>query len=354
MRSLGGAILLALVLAAALAGCGGGVGEDAEAGASGKSGARQDARQMPAALPPKEQDREMWVAMDGWDTAESIAFPMAEANNYFLKSQLGILSLSPVTAKLTIPDVVKGQDDVGVAHGPEAVLFRERGVPIVIFGSFVPGPTAAIIWPQGSGIAEVADLKGKTIAIPGLSFQRDFLEAILAKGGLTLDDVKVKSVGNDLVPALLHGRADAIFGGSANVEGAELRDHGVEPVAKPVGSFGVPAYEELVLVAREDWVAENPQSVQDLLAALARGAAAAVASPKAAADVLNADGESNPAVSRSARAVEVRETLPLLSEALVPSLSRTQQLIDWMYEQKMIKSKLSAADLLAASDDEGP
>jgi putative hydroxymethylpyrimidine transport system substrate-binding protein len=218
----------------------------------------------------------------------------------------------------------------------------------------LPRSPAAIIWPQGTGIGGIADLKGKTIAIPGLSFQRDFLETVLAAGGLTLDDVKVKKVGNDLVPALLHGRADAIFGGSENVEGAQLREQGVEPVVKPVGGFGIPAYEELVLVARDEWAAENPQSLRNLLTALARGTAAAKASPKAAIDVLEKDGEANPEVGPPARAVEVRQTLPLLSEDLVPSPGRTQQLIDWMYEQGMIKSKLSAAELLAVPSDEGP
>jgi putative hydroxymethylpyrimidine transport system substrate-binding protein len=63
--------------------------------------------------------------------------------------------------------------------------------------------------------------------IPGLAFQRRFLEYILNQAGLTLDDVKVKSVGNDLVPALVSGRADALSGGSRNLEGADLESHGI-------------------------------------------------------------------------------------------------------------------------------
>ena len=256
MRSLGVTVLLALI-AAALAGCGGGAGESGEVDGSGEAGAKPAAQRLPAALPPQAQDREIWVAMDGWDDAEALAFPMAQEKDYFSKYQLDVLTLSPVTPKLSIPDVVKRQDNFAVAHGPEAVLAKDRGAPIAIVGSFVPQPTAALIWPQGAGMKAIADLKGKTIAIPGLPFQRDFLATVMAAGGLTLDEVKVKSVGNKLVPALLHGRADAIFGGSPNVEGVELRDRGVEPVVRPVGGSGVPSYEELVLVARRDWAAET-------------------------------------------------------------------------------------------------
>ena len=126
------------------------------------------------------------------------------------------------------PDVVNGSDDLGVAHGAQVTIAQEKGVPIVVVGSLVPEPTAALIWSKESDIGGIADLKGKTIAIPGLSFQRDFLETILARGGLTLDDVKVKSVGNELVPALASGKADAIFGGSGNQEG---------PTSNPGGSI---------------------------------------------------------------------------------------------------------------------
>jgi len=336
--------LISVVLATAfIAACGSSGGET-----EGGDVPTQVAETTVEALPPQKQDRSLWVAMDGWDTAESLAFPMAEELNDFTKVGVEVVTLSPVTPRLSIPDVKKRQDEVGVAHGPEAVLARAKGVPIVILGSFVPQPTAAMIWPKESKIDSIADLKGKTIAIPGLEFQRDFLKIALAQGGMTLDDVKVKKVGNDLVPALLHGRADAIFGGSMNLEGAELRDHGVEPVATPVSSFGIPSYEELVLVAREDWAAKNPDTVHSLVDALARGASAAIGDPKAATEVLESDGERNPAISPRARGAEVRQTLPLLSETVHVSAARTKDLIDWMYEEEMIPRKLPASELLAS------
>jgi putative hydroxymethylpyrimidine transport system substrate-binding protein len=332
------------IVAALLSGC----GTDGNGESNGGGSSSQAAETIAEPLPAAQQDRSFWIAMDGWDTAETIAFPIAEARDYFSKYQFEILTLSPVTPKLSIPDVVKGQDAFGIVNAPEAVIARDRGAPIVIVGSFVRKPTAAIIWPKESGIGVLADLKGKTVAIPGLAFQKDFLGVALERAGLTLDDVKVKTVGNNLVPALLHGRADAIFGGSANVEGATLREEGVDPVVTPVASFGAPAYEELVFVAREKWAAENPQSVRDLLSALARGAAAAVANPKNATETLEADGERDPRISPQARAVEVKETLPLLSTTLVPAPGRAQELIDWMHEEGMIQTKFPASELLAS------
>src|SRR6478752_4595307 len=116
-----------------------------------------------------------------------------------------------------------------------------KQLPIVIIGSLISQPTAALIWAKESHINEIADLKGKTIAIPGLSFQRKFLEAALAQEGLAPGDVTIKAVGYKLVPALVSGQADAIFGGSGNPEGIELASRGVQPVVTSVQGLGVPA-----------------------------------------------------------------------------------------------------------------
>ena len=115
-------------------------------------------------------------------------------------------------------------DDIAVAQQPQVALAKDHGAPIVAVGSLVSQPTAAMIWLKGSGVKDVADLKGKTIAAPGIPYQDEMLESILEKAGLNPDDVEVKHVGYKLMPALLHGKADAIFGGSWNVEGVDAAE----------------------------------------------------------------------------------------------------------------------------------
>jgi ABC-type nitrate/sulfonate/bicarbonate transport system substrate-binding protein len=72
-----------------------------------------------------------------------------------------------------------------------------------------------------------------------------------------------------LVSALLSGRADAIFGGSWNVEGIELESRGAEPVITRIQDLGIPDYEELVMVARSDLVADDPRLIRDFMSAVA-------------------------------------------------------------------------------------
>jgi putative hydroxymethylpyrimidine transport system substrate-binding protein len=289
----------------------------------------------------------VWVALDGWETAETLGLVMAEKRGYFTEDHFSVTTLAPVTPALSIPDVLNGSDLIGVAHGPQVVMAKEKGAPIVIVGSLVPHPTAAMIWLKKAGIGGIADLEGKTIAIPGLSFQRSFLESVLARGGLTLDDVKVTKVGNDLVPALVKGHADAIFGGSPNLEGADLKAQGLEPVFTPVRTLGIPDYDELVLVARVDRLEEEPDVMRDFVTSTARGAMAAAERPKEALATLRFAGERNPEVGLEARTEEVERTIPLLSSTGEVDEKRLEGLVDWMFEQKMIQSRLPVETLLA-------
>jgi putative hydroxymethylpyrimidine transport system substrate-binding protein len=343
--------LAALVLVALLAaGCGGGGGADTSEGGSAEGTQASSTRKGPD-LDNREGNEiaTMWVAMDGFDSAETVSFLVAEKRGYFGRVRISPLTLSPVTPRLTIPDVVKGQDVVGVASGPEAVAARGRGAPIVVVGNVLQRATAALIWTKESGITGIADLKGKTIAIPGLSSQRSLLENILASEGLDPADVKVISAGNDLVPAVVKGRADAIFGGSGNVEGIDLRSRGFQPVVTPVTALGAPDYDELVLVAREDVAEANPKLMRDFVSAVARGAAAATEEPGAATRALQGSGEKNPEISRPAMKAQVDATVGMLSGSGRVDPTRLQRLIDWMSENKMIEADYPAEELLPGS-----
>jgi putative hydroxymethylpyrimidine transport system substrate-binding protein len=356
MRFFGGAIpgsqMLAVVLMAVLlAGCGGGgsgpetVGVDpavlreieAEEAAEVKA---KEAETCPA-LPGHELD----VALDDWETPETAGIVMATKRGYFADLGLSVSMLAPPSPSAVIPDVVAGYDAVGISHEPEVVLAKEKGEPIVIIGSLVSKPTVALIWLKKSKINGIADLKGKTIAIPGLSFQERFLEKVLATGGLKLGDVKVESVANEAVSDLVSGRADAIFGRS-NLQGAELKARGLEPVVTPVQDLGFPGYDETVLIAQADCVSKRPEVFRKFLSAVAHGTAAAVEDPDGTVNALEAESEHNPEASHKAMKAQVKATFPLLSRNGYVSPAQARELVDWMYKEGMIQRNVSVKTLL--------
>ncbi|MGN6664777.1 MAG: ABC transporter substrate-binding protein [Solirubrobacterales bacterium] len=341
--------LLAVGLAAAavlLAGCGGGSETEAAKTTAARvvEPHRAESTQVKAKAHEKcpESDRprgELNIALDGWEAPETVGILMATERGYFAKSGLEADTLAPPGPTAVISDVVEGGDDLGVSHEPEVVLAKEEGAPIVILGSLIPQPTAALIWLGKSKIDGVAGLKGKTIGIPGLPFQESLLRAVLAKSGLTLGDVKVESVGYELVPDLVKGRVDAIFGRS-NLQGAEIEARGLDPVITPVQDLGVPAYDEIVLIARADCASEKPRMFRDFMSGLARGTAAAVDDPKRSLRALLEVEENNPETGRKAMKAQLDATLPLLSRDGRVSPARARALVDWMHGEEMITRKV--------------
>jgi putative hydroxymethylpyrimidine transport system substrate-binding protein len=313
-----------------LAGCGGdGGGETTEGQSPGSS--RKASKPMPRA------ERDAWIALDGYRGPENVGILMAAERGYFTEAGISATITSPIEPANPLGYVLQGTVDFALVHQPEVVMARAEGKPVVAVGSVVPQPTAAMIWLESPEIDGLADLKGKTIAIPGVPFQEDLVESALAGAGLTLEDVKVEQVGFGLVPNLVSGRVDAIFGGSPNVEGAELESRGLKPVVIPAQRLGIPPYDELVVAARAGRLSKDPRLVRDLMSAVARGNAAAAEDPEGATELITGTEETDPKMSRKGAEIATEETLPLLSRTGRIDPGQAKGLGIWMREQGFIR-----------------
>lgn len=334
---------VAIVGAAALLliGCGGG-GEDTETSVDRDSGTEKTVDEQPR----KPETRELNVTFNGYEGPENVGILMAEQRGYFRDEGLKVFATQPLSPDAPLEFLSGGLVDIVVTNQPQLVMDAEGGAAATAVGSVIPRPTAAMIWLPKSKIRGIEDLKGKTIAIPGLDFQDGFLEAVLAQGGLTLNDVEVESANYELVSALVSGRADAIFGGTWNLEGAALEARGLKPVITPVETLGVPGYDELVVIANADSLAENPDSIRRFMSALGRGTAAAIKNPEGALKAIEKAEEENPELNRKELKAQIEATLPLLSRTGRMDSGQAEGLIDWMQEEGMIQGKPSASELL--------
>ncbi|HEX6780744.1 MAG TPA: ABC transporter substrate-binding protein [Solirubrobacterales bacterium] len=286
------------------------------------------------------------MTFDGRVGPTNIGIEIADEEKFFEKVGFNLEASVPYRPKRSVQYVAAGVNDFGLAQLPQVVLAKEKGAPIIALGSQIPHPTAALIWLEDSGIGGIADLAGKTIAIPGVPFQEAFLAAVLRRGGLTLDDVEVKRVAYALVSNLLDGGADAIFGGSGNVEGQILRARGATPVVKPVQDFGIPPYDEIVLIARTDFVAENSQLVRNFLTVMNRGNRMAAKHPHLAAATIEKSVESSPSATPKGTEAALTATFPLISNSGYLDPGRARRLIDWMYEEQLIGRRWPASALV--------
>jgi len=336
-----GFLCTALIVAVALlSGCGG----DGDAVSTTLATNARESRPSFAGEPSPTFPRELRVSLDGQMTPADIAILMAVEKGYFTDVGLTVFPNLPVAPRRPVSYVAAYTDDLAVAQQPQVALAKDHGAPIVAVGSLISQPTAALIWLKKSGIREIVDLRNKTIAVPGIPYQEEMLEFILERAGVKPEEVEVKQFGYRVLPALLHGKADAIFGGSWNLEGVALRERGEQPVIKRVEDLGVPAYDELVIVTRADRAAREPQVVRKFMAALNRGVAAVRRHPAAAARLL----ETSPhefILSKSEFDAQMRATLPLLSSTRYIDPDQAGKLLAWMHEEGMIQRQPNVSEV---------
>ena len=322
-----------MTAAALLAGCGG--DEGAEGGKAPAAPVRSSA-----------DPQKLRVTLDGIEGAANVGIVMAVERGFFEDVGLDVWAGSPLEPSRPVQYVAKEIDAFGVAQQPQVVIGREKGADVVAVGSVIPQPTAAMIWLKESKIRSIADLEGKTIGFPGVPFQKGFLGMVLAQAGLTLEDVRVRNVRYEMVPTLLSGQVDAIFGGSWNLEGVELELAGAEPVIRRVQDLGIPDYEEGVVITRAELVDEDPQLVRDFMSAVARGTAAAAQDPEGAARAIKEAIGAVPDLHRKDRKAQLKATLPLLSRSGYMDPGQASDLVAWMHDRGLIQEEPAASKLL--------
>ena len=297
------------------------------------------------------RDEQNWVFehlelnLDWEPGPENVGPQAADSLGYFDAVKLWVYVNTAIFPERPTKYVGEGLVEAAIAQAPQVLMAREEGRRDVIVGSLLPEATLSLMWLPKSGIEQVADLKGKTIAYPGVPFQRAFLEYILEGAGLKPNDVKLVDVQYDLVPALASGRADAIFGGSANEEGVLLEAQGMKPIVTPATDLGIPDFEELVLIARRDRYEKEPELFHRLLDASIRGNLAATEDPRAATKAIVE--QSRGTAPEKPTEAGVKATAPLLSTDGSVDQAKLEDLIDWMYEQGMLKKKMSVSEVLA-------
>jgi putative hydroxymethylpyrimidine transport system substrate-binding protein len=283
------------------------------------------------------------LTLDFYPNPDHAGIYMAQKLGYFDDAGLDLTIHTPSDPAAPIKQVAAGRTDLAISYEPEVVLANEQGLDVIAVGALVDRPLTSMIWLEKSKIGGIADLRGKTIATAGIPYQDAYLKTILARAGLTPDDVKTVNVGYGLLPALVGGRADAMLGGFRNVEGVDLQLRGLDPVITPVDQLGVPTYDELVLVANGGRLEEDSEPIRLFLAALARGTAAAQENRTAASEVLlAANRDLDPRLTNA----ELVATLPLLSATGRMNPTRWREFIAWMGENDLISGQPSPSALL--------
>jgi putative hydroxymethylpyrimidine transport system substrate-binding protein len=278
--------VLAAVLAAGLAACG-------------------ERKEPAAGAPPSERDN---LVLDFFPNADHAGIYAAIGSGDFAKAGLSVRPRTPSDPAEPLKLVAAGRADLAISYEPELLLARAKGAKLVSIGALVQKPLTSLISLGHKAIKEPGELEDKKVGTAGIAYQDAYLKTIEDKAGIDPGRVKSINLGFNLVPALVSKKVDAVLGMFWNVEGVQLARGHRKPRILRMEQIGVPTYNELIVVAREQDVRSRGALLRRFMRALARGHQRLRSDVAAGVDPLV---KANPDLDRKLQTAQVKATLPV-------------------------------------------
>jgi putative hydroxymethylpyrimidine transport system substrate-binding protein len=247
------------------------------------------------------------LMLDWFPNADHVGIYRALSEGDFSKAGLDVHVQVPSNPASPLQLLAAGKVDLAISYEPELMLARDKGAPLVAIAALVQRPLTSIVSLASKHITTPAQLRGKTVGDAGIPYQHAYLQTILQQAHVPPSSVNEVNVGSNLVPAMLSGRVDATIGAYWNYEAIQLRQMGKPANVIHVEQAGVPDYDELVVVARENEIAKRTNILRRFVQALGRGYESVRRDPTAGVDSLVS---ANPSLSRRLQLASVHATLP--------------------------------------------
>ena len=280
------------------------------------------------------------LVLDWFVNPDHAPIVLAETQGFFADQGLEVTIVPPADPSDPPKMVASGQAEIAVGYQPQLHLQVHEGLPLRRVGTLVATPLNCVIVAADGPIRTLADLKGGKIgySVPGT--EEAMMGAMLRHAGLTRDDVEMVNVNWSLTPSLLSGQVDATLGGYRNFELTQMAEAGTEGRCLPVEENGIPAYDELIYLARPD---ADPALLSRFMAAVEQGAHYAVNHPEEAwAAFIAAHPDLDDHLNREAW----RLTLPRLSQSPAAlDTGRYKRFELFLQEAGLIDAPLPVSDL---------
>jgi putative hydroxymethylpyrimidine transport system substrate-binding protein len=278
-------VLLAVLLAVGLAACG--------------------EREEPTGAGHRER---VDLVLDYFPNADHAGIYNAIDDGQFKQARLDVRPRTPSDPSAPLKLLAAGRADLAISYEPELLLARAKGAKLVSIGALVQTPLTSIISIGKQAVREPGELEGKKVGTAGIPYQDAYLKTIVEKAGIDPERVHEVNVGFNLVPALLTKKVDATLGAFWNVEGVDLARRHKDPRILRMDQIGVPTYDELVIVAREQDVRTRGPLLRRFMRALALGHNGLREGTDGAVDALV---KANPDLDRKLQRAQVAATLPV-------------------------------------------
>ncbi|MER2043925.1 ABC transporter substrate-binding protein (plasmid) [Pantoea agglomerans] len=273
------------------------------------------------------------LVLDWYINPDHAPIMVAQQTGAFAAEGLEVNIVAPSDPALPPRLVAAKQADLAITYQPQLHFFADQGLPLMRVGTLINSPLNTLMT-LDTTVKKPADLKGKRIGYSVSGIEQATLATMLNHDGVKADQVKLINVNFQLTSALMTGQVDAVIGGYRNIEALEMKQQGKNPVVFNVEDYGVPAYDELIIVANRDEA--HSEKIKKFLRALKKGNAQLQAHPE---ESWQAFARAHPELNTPLNHQAWRATLPLFAaDPAKLNRARYQAYEQFLFDNKLIKS----------------
>ena len=173
---------------------------------------------------------------------------------------------SQITAQL----VAAGKADIAFADASPVMKLISQGAKMKVLATILQGNPNQVTALKKTGLKSVADIKGRSVAMPNGGSQVAMFPLVLAANGLKDTDIKIVNMPPDsMVPSLLQGTVDVILG-SVDAYGPQLKSMNVETDNFLFIDSGAPTVSTSI-IASDAFLEAHPDQARAFVAASLKG-----------------------------------------------------------------------------------
>ena len=277
-------------------------------------------------------NEKLTLVLDWYINPDHAPIMVAEQIGAFKAQGLDVKIVPPSDPALPPRLVAAGQADLAITYQPQVHFFADEGLPLVRVGTLINSPLNTVIALDKS-IKTPADLKGKKVGYSVSGIEQATLATMAQHDHIDPQSIKLINVNFQLTSALLAGQVDAVIGGYRNIEALELKLQGKDPQVMNVEDFGVPSYDELVIVANRDEI--HAAKIKKFLVALQEGVTYLRAHPQ---ETWQAFAAAHPELNTELNQQAWQQTAPLFAgNPAALDKARYEAYEQFLYNNKLVK-----------------
>ncbi|HDG9792373.1 TPA: ABC transporter substrate-binding protein [Raoultella planticola] len=277
-------------------------------------------------------NEKLTLVLDWYINPDHAPIMVAEQIGAFKAQGLDVKIVPPSDPALPPRLVAAGQADLAITYQPQVHFFADEGLPLVRVGTLINSPLNTVIALDKS-IKTPADLKGKKVGYSVSGIEQATLATMAQHAHIDPQSIKLINVNFQLTSALLAGQVDAVIGGYRNIEALELKLQGKDPQVMNVEDFGVPTYDELVIVANRDEI--HAAKIKKFLVALQEGVTYLRAHPQ---ETWQAFAAAHPELNTELNQQAWQQTAPLFAgNPAALDKARYEAYEQFLYNNKLVK-----------------